>query len=40
MELFISADFNWETKIDKVLNRLSDMGYRQYFDKQDLWWSS
>ena len=31
----ILADFYWETHIDKVLNLLSDIGYRKYFSEQN-----
>ncbi|MGN6646690.1 MAG: hypothetical protein ACTHJT_09170 [Cytophaga sp.] len=30
----ILADFYWETHIDKVLDALSDLGYRKYFSEQ------
>jgi hypothetical protein len=35
LRLNILADFYWETHIDKVLNTLSDNGYRRYFLEQD-----
>lgn len=31
----ILADFYWEVHIDKVLDLLSDTGYRRYFSEQD-----
>lgn len=31
----ILADFYWEVHIDKVLDLLSDTGYRKYFSEQD-----
>ena len=31
----ILADFYWEAHIDKVLDALSDKGYRRYFSEQD-----
>lgn len=35
MRINILADFNWETKIDKVLDRFSEIGFRQYFAIKD-----
>lgn len=31
----ILADFYWEAQIDKVLDALSNVGYRKYFSEQD-----
>jgi hypothetical protein len=35
MKLFITCDFYWETKIDKVLFALDDTGYESFFEKQN-----
>ncbi len=31
----ILADFDWETKIDKVLDTLANTGYRRFFSEQN-----
>jgi len=29
------ADFYWETKLDKVLDTFSELGFRKYFEEKD-----
>ncbi|MDB4904018.1 MAG: hypothetical protein JWQ63_3299 [Mucilaginibacter sp.] len=35
MRVFITCDANWEAKIDKVLNILSETGYKAVFERRD-----
>lgn len=35
MELFISSDTHWESRVDQVLNELTDHELRQYFEGRD-----
>ena len=35
MRFNILCDADWESRVDQVLNELSDFGYRQYFEEQD-----
>ena len=35
MRLFITCDSSWESKVDKVLNKLFDTGYNSFFENQN-----
>lgn len=35
MRFNILADFHCEAKIDYVINEISDLGFRQYFEERD-----
>lgn len=35
MRLNILCDADWESKVDKVLDTLSDSGYRRFFEEQN-----
>jgi len=35
MRFNILCDADWESRVDQVLNGLSDFGYRQYFEERD-----
>ncbi len=35
MTMFITCDAWWESKVDKVLGDLEDLGYRRFFEEKD-----
>lgn len=35
MRLNILSDANWESRVDRVLDALSDFNYRSYFQERD-----
>ena len=35
MTMFITCDAWWESKVDKVLGDLEDLGYRRFFEDKD-----
>jgi hypothetical protein len=35
MRLNLLADFDWESRVDKVLDELDDAGYHEYFEDRD-----
>ena|SRR6266853_3096860 len=35
MKMFITCDIWWESKVDKVLDDLADLGFRRFFEDKD-----
>ena len=35
MRFNLLSDADWDSRVDKVLSSLSDLGYRQFFEKKD-----